>query len=353
MKENILHISTLHSANSARIFHKYVKLSTELGISDAYLCGQITNSEDQIHRISAYKTTGVRRLYAIFLIPFLVKKFNHNWVQIHDPELLLCLPLIKLVTKKKIIYDLHEDFPVQYAANHKKSKAFEYFLKSIEVFFIRYFVDLLVCATPFIFKKYSVYKKALMIENNPIDIPKNIFETTKRDIDIIYAGLLSPNRGIVEFLDQLDQLDASLKIVFAGPYSSQQYQAKVEKHRNFSKIEYLGYLPKTEITALYERSKVGLILLKQSANYEVARPTKLFEYASFGMKILCTKTKFLSKELNGKSFVHFLDADNADLKLLENFVRSKIKTIEIEEILSYLNTIDSFRSQFKNMIEEL
>ena len=55
MKENILHVSTLHSANSARIFHKYIKVSRDFGICDAYLCGQITKSDDQIHRFLPIK----------------------------------------------------------------------------------------------------------------------------------------------------------------------------------------------------------------------------------------------------------------------------------------------------------
>lgn len=57
------------------------------------------------------------------------------------------------------------------------------------------------------------------------------------------------------------------------------------------KVKLLGYLSRSEINDLYNRSLIGLVILKNTPNHRKALPIKMFEYMAAGIPIIASDFK--------------------------------------------------------------
>lgn len=109
-------LSSVHQSFDGRIFHKEAKTLAKTGY-DVILIAQNDKEEivDGIKIVSLPKPKN-RLERMVLLTPLcLIKalKQKANVYHFHDPELLFVGILLRLFTKAKIIYDVHEDYGKQ------------------------------------------------------------------------------------------------------------------------------------------------------------------------------------------------------------------------------------------------
>lgn len=291
--KRICHMTSAHDSRDVRIFHKECVSLSKAGYDITVVVPGKSFDKDGV-KVRGVSRRFNSRLYRMLFMARLVYKkalaVDADIYHFHDPELLPYA--LKLKRRKKlVIYDSHEDVPRQILAKTWipfkmrtfVSRTYEAYEKRISRK-----LDYIVTATEHIaniFKKYGC--KAGSVKNYPLltDIQCNNEDYLKRDRILCYAGGVTEQRGITQLVTAMEHLDAELQIAGA---IEQDYKKELEKLPGWSKVKLLGYLNRSEINDLYNRSAVGLVVLKNTPNHWNALPIKMFEYMASGIPIVAS-----------------------------------------------------------------
>lgn len=352
----ICHFSTLHSPQSTRIYHKYLVATNEVVPGTAlYFCGGDSKLSYPNGVIKISSLTGVKvlaRLVNMILGVIKIVRMGPDYVHIHDPELLIVSPVFRTFGIK-IIYDSHENFPSQFTSHNPGYRWLKVPLTLLENLFVKLLVNFTVAATDEIFARFSsITGKLVLVENGPRKKP-NMQKKIVKNIDFSYAGLIAPNRGILEILNALDGTDVRLSI--CGPFSSSDYECKCKATEFWrANVEYLGVLPQDEVKALIRRSKYGLVSLVNTENYEDSRPTKLYEYIANGAKVIVSKVPYMETAVKKYSLGDIFDLNDPE-SIRSAFERSTENFYELtqREIDRYFETVNLFDDQLVTLLNGL
>jgi glycosyltransferase involved in cell wall biosynthesis len=307
----VVHITTVHTARDVRIFHKECKTLASADY-EVFLIAQHDKKEviDGVHIIPLPRVKG--RLKRMLLLPFmgLIRALNlkAKVYHFHDPELLLAGILLKILTGKKIIYDIHEDYSKQilskYYIPNVLRKGIAHAVRMIE-YISSLFFDSIVAATDDIMKNFSYYKKAISVKNFPIiENFSNTIRIIDKDKDVfylIYTGGLTETRGIIQIVQALELVDTNnqVKLILCGEFDPPDLEIKVRKLRGFEKVKYLGWVEHMEILALLSKADVGLVCLHPAINYITSLPVKLFEYMIAGIPVIASNFPLWKEIIEG------------------------------------------------------
>lgn len=193
---------------------------------------------------------------------------------------------------RRVVYDMHEDFPRTFAAKPWLPAwlrgPLAWLAERLENAACRRFTAL-VAATPAIAERARRLNARVVTVRNfprPEDFPEPVARAWhERDHAIAYVGGLADNRGLMEMLAAVARLPASTAPVLrlAGPFETEELRARAMRHPGWARVEYLGWLGRDEVAAMLSRVRVGLVLLRPEPRYQVAWPVKLFEYMAAGV----------------------------------------------------------------------
>ncbi len=303
----VCHFTSVHRPDDIRIFHKECVSLAEAG-HEVYLIA--TNTEEKkvegVQVLSAnvsYSGRISRMLKTSKGVYRKALEIEADIYHFHDPELLRFA--LKLKRKgKKVIYDAHEDVPRQILAKFWIPKVFR---KLISVCFERYenFVakrlSAVVVSTPHIRERF------IKINPNTIDVCNypmmaELMDSTdwnlKKD-EICYVGGISEVRGINQLMDALVYL-TEIRLNLAGNFSNEALEAQVKVKEKWNMVEFYGYVGRTELLSIFQRSKVGMVTLLPTPNHMESLPIKMFEYMSAGIPVICSDFP-LWKEIVGSN----------------------------------------------------
>lgn len=290
----IAHLTSAHPRYDTRIF---VKMCCSLSEKyDVYLIvadGQGNEYKNNIHIIDAGKTTGGR----ISRMTSTVNNVFHAAIKIdaaiyhlHDPELIpIGLKLIK--SGKKVIFDAHEDLPVQIFSKPYLSTPAKILLSKLvslmeTVFCARF--SAVITATPYIRDKFlRINSKTVDINNFPLLEEFCAINYTKKQNEIVYIGELASTRGIKEIVQSL-RFTNNITLNIAGHFSETETETAVKNLSEWKHVNYYGFLNRQQISELLQRSKIGLVTLHPTENYRVALPVKMFEYMASGLPVIAS-----------------------------------------------------------------
>ena len=214
----------------------------------------------------------------------------------HDPELISVGLLLKAL-RKKVIYDVHEDYPGAILSKYYLSLWARRFIAGIfgvfEGFSAKYFSGI-VPATPGIAKRFErLNKNSVTVQNFPILDELNISETIpweKRSNAVAYVGGIGILRGAKEMVEAagLASKKTDVRLILAGDFSPQSFKKEIESLEGWKQTEYLGYLSREKVARLLGRIKAGLVLFHPEPNHISAQPNKLFEYMSAGVPVIAS-----------------------------------------------------------------
>jgi glycosyltransferase involved in cell wall biosynthesis len=295
--------SSVHLALDNRIFYREARSLHKGGYNvNLIAIHDKTEIRDGIQIIGLPEIPRWKRPFIWLKVINITKNIKADIYHFHDPELLFVSPFIKILTKKPVIYDVHESYP-----DFIKVKDYmPIWIRYPIAWLFRWIEPLLSrLQNGLIFSDDNI---ALSFDGIPVpkitlfNFPSSEFieaaqVETKRAKNrlpiIIHLGGHERNRGsrlMIEAFEYVLQKrpDAKLELVghFMPPDLQYEVQADINKRKLQHAVTITGRVPFDKISEYLKKAAVGWMPWQSYTKNEKNIPTKLFEYMAYGLPIV-------------------------------------------------------------------
>jgi glycosyltransferase involved in cell wall biosynthesis len=295
----ICHLTTVHPPFDVRIFYKECKTLHREGYEVVLIaCNEKDTIKDGIviKALSKYEPRLQRITITLRSACKMAVRTPARIYHFHDPELIPVGMILKCIGKK-VIYDVHEDYPRSLLTNDRtwipqwSRKAVSTVVSFSEWFGAKMF-DGIVTATPAIGKRFSRLN-TVVIQNYPISnelVNDDPLPYKDRSNIFVYVGGISFLRGIREMIQAMTLLprDQECKLLLAGSFDSFSVEEKVKQLPGWNDVEFVGWKSREDIAHILGQSKIGLVVFHPVPNHTEAQPNKLFEYMAAGIPVVAS-----------------------------------------------------------------
>ena len=298
MNKRVCLTTTVHPPFDTRIFHKEAKTLAKAGYDVILIAQHDKNKVVEGVKIIALPKPRNRltRIFGLTWRAFRLALRQHAFIyHFHDPELLPLGVLLKLLTRAKVIYDVHEDVPQQILTKNWIPAPLRVPLavafNAVEKL-LAHMLDAVVVATEGIAEKFRKlgpvvihnYPDLRMLPNPPLT-PKEREEKV-----LVYVGGISRERGAVEMVRALEFLSHidGLRLDLIGRFEPSELEQELQALPGYKRVRFLGWLQPTEIYKHLAEAEVGLVCLHPEPRYVIAWPVKLFEYMAAGLPVIAS-----------------------------------------------------------------
>lgn len=286
----IVHVTTVHPRNDARILYKQCLSLSEAGYRvGLFVADGLGDSDFEGVKITDIGRRANRRLlrFTLTQLRMALRCFNDSaeCYHLHDPEL-LPLGLFLRAIGRKVIYDMHEDVVRQIRIKSYLNPHVRKFISKtydlIERFTLKR-LSALVTASDLLCQSRIGYSRIVVSVPNYVDLSR--FNSVQRDfrkVRVLHAGALTVPRGLLamkELAVALDQKNLGIVNLIGAIGSGIQVEA-------LAPCVYSGVVDFSEIPAYYNLANVGVILYQPIGQYGQATAVKLYEYMAAGIPVL-------------------------------------------------------------------
>lgn len=290
----VVHVSSAHPASDNRI--RYRECATLVGAGYAVSLVAVESDhptgEDRINdfsiprlpRLQRVLISGPRAIAAAL-------KARPEILHLHDPELVWAVPLLRLL-RKKVVYDAHEDLPVQVVSKPYVNS----FSRPVLSFFAQGIVKVarlsnhIIAATETIAERFPEEKTTIVHNYPPLRIEEGVAPNqSDRPKNVVYVGGITRNRGAEVMVSAVgnEEFPEKWNFTLAGT-ASESLIAQLNQIPGWEKTRFLGQVPSTEARDLLLNSKIGFVLLQNTQAYRESLPTKMFEYFAAGIPVIAS-----------------------------------------------------------------
>jgi glycosyltransferase involved in cell wall biosynthesis len=318
----VCHITTVHPAQDARIFHRMCRALARRNINVAVIAPESFGGEPHLRpslfngdlgRAPRFQRSGIA-LRAALAEPADVYHF-------HDPELIpMALALKTLRRDSAIVYDVHEDYPSMMRDKYwlppvtRRAAALG---ARVANRMAGKFLDGIVVADKGVAGDFmrAAGDKTLVYYNfpsldlfTPLAIP-----VAQPSADLVYLGGLSERAGIFVLFDALKilaQRGVHPSVRLAGYTDGDKGLAAIDaallRLGLSEQVEFHGRLAHHQVPAWLRSGRIGLVLLQAVPKFMKNIPSKMFEYWACGLPVLASDLpparQFLVEGQNGYLF---------------------------------------------------
>lgn len=307
-------VTTNHSPFDSRIFYKEAKSLKKAGYNITVIGHTNSKLEKEVDGI---KIVGIEKKVEIKSYLSLLRRLlkealdvNADVYHCHEPESFLVAIYLKIFKRKKIIYDVHEYYIDVLPLSSPQRKLFlGFMLYLVEPLFCRY-TDAIITADEEIAKRYKKFNKNVHPLFNfpsfevfkPSD-NRYLREKYENHSVIIYMGGMSEERGILELIKAVHKVSRTyplVKLLLLGNFGTKDFEERCIEYVRSNDlaviVEFLGFVPHTEIQKYVDAADVGTILLHPTTRFiKTAYPIKLFEYMICGKPIIASNLPAMGK----------------------------------------------------------
>lgn len=373
-KIHICQITSVHSATDVRIFTKECRSLAEAGYNVSLISpGAAYENKDGIRIIGTSPSKGgrlFRMTVTVRRVFYAALKEKAHVYHFHDPEL-IPIGLFLRILGKKVIYDVHEDYPLDILSRYwlpfwMKSLT-SWFFKRFENFSARYF-NCVVSATPAIAKRFEpINNNTVTVQNfprlNELCTPGKEILWQDRSDAVIFTGGFDISRGIKETVEAIELVQGKLKakLILAGRFSPKSLQHDIQKLPGWKRVEYSGFVSRKKLAELLRVVKAGLDFRHPEPQYQVAYPIKIFEYMSVGIPVIIADFPLWRKIVEGagcgllvnpldpqaiaKSIIYILENPNEAEEMGKRGKKA------VEEIYNWPSEETKLLRAYKNLLE--
>lgn len=293
----VIHITTAHPRDDVRIKTKFANYCARLGVSELIVCDGLPDETVDGVRITGL-TKRRSRLARILWAPFdclreLRCRNDRCVVHLHDPELLMAAPCMRLAGYT-VIFDLHEDLIDQVISKPylpRKVALVTYYLTRMIYPLLLRTANVHIAATHAISEAYErrLGRKVMTVYNYVIQTetraPSSYSQDTKQ---LVYTGAINEIRGIFRMLTIAEALPEGWKLVLAGRFRIESVKTRAMQHPGWQRVDYRGHVARDQVREFYAQSAAGLVLFDKQPNHMESLPNKLFEYMGNALPCITT-----------------------------------------------------------------
>lgn len=218
----------------------------------------------------------------------LLKKIKPDIIHCNDLTTLYGGVLYKKYNNKcKLVYDAHELYPEMFTGIRK---LIWNIVERLNIKSADEIISPEVNRAKYMLNKYGLKKKIHLIENFPMKPEKiryNYIEKkcpdTKGKVKVLYLGLLSKDRGILDMIKAMKYTSNEKILVLVGNFVNKEFEyeaLEVIKNNSLeSKIRILERIPNNEVINYIQSSDIGLIFYDNTnLNNYFCASNKLYEF---------------------------------------------------------------------------
>lgn len=298
----VCHLTSVHGRFDSRIFQKQCRSLARAGYEVDLVAAEPGADEIRdgvrIHLVRRNAHKLARFTATVYRIFRKALDLNADLYHFHDPELVFAGLLLKL-RGKRVIYDIHEDYSSWLTFNRSipawLRKPAAWCIRRLENLLVGKY-DALVTVTPEIAQRFSRLNPAtVLVRNFPLaEEFRTVAETVpweSRDTIACNIGTMSRERGFAEMIEAVSLVRKRypMKLVLGGILDapSREYYDSLPPERK-EYVEWLGYTSRDRMREVFSRARVGLIIHHPVKNFLIGYPTKLFEFMSAGLPVVCS-----------------------------------------------------------------
>lgn len=306
--KKIAHLTSVHPPFDTRIFHKECKTLASAGYDVVLIAPHIRDEivdGIKLRAVSKPRNRLMRIICTDWQVFILALRERAAVYHFHDPELIIPGLFLKLMTRAKIIYDVHEDNPGAIMERHwipgPLRKGLSELFGFAEKLIARIF-DALITADDVVAKHFKTnttdiitlfnFPLSSLYENDIVKIPER-FETMP--LSLVYVGVMGRIRGLWLMLEAMEillcEFGLDVKLTLAGDIFEERERHDFEvyvEHSNSLKerVVWLGRIPQAEVARVLAKADIGWVPLAPISKFHKNIPTKLFEYMASGLPVV-------------------------------------------------------------------
>lgn len=290
-------VSSVHAATDTRIFQREARALARAGHDVAVVAQHPADELVDGIRIHALPTPKHRahRLAALGAAAFRVaRRLRSDVYHLHDPELLPIGPLLGLLTRARIVFDVHEEF-ASVARNRawiprplRPLAALSY--RIAERLFLPLYSAVVTADGATAARCRRIHPHVVVVRNFSTAGPGPVPERAPRTGPAVVFDLggISALRCAGEIVEAMELLPASLeaRLDLGGHCESDSLRERLEGRSGWAHVDYLGPLPHEEALRRLREADVALVLYSPDPNHYEVRSNRLFESMAAGTPLV-------------------------------------------------------------------
>lgn len=303
-------ITTVHTPRDTRIFYREA-----ISLAKKYKVVIVAPSEKDFEE-QGIKFIGLGTINGRFqrfgksILAFRYSlKTKADAYHFHDPELIFVGLALRLITRRLVIYDIHENNPEFILDKEWIPTPILRKIVSLGVNFIEnwaaIFLSGVIVVNEGLQNRFQKYNKHIQVIKN---FPGREFgrrfskvEFSKRRRIALYIGGIEKERGVLEILRFVKRFpNYYLKFLFIGLVKGSRLREEIDsfiRKENISKdkFEIVPQISHKNIPEYLNDAFVGLIPFLKTRNNFLGIPQKTFEYMAYGLPIVASDFLYLGK----------------------------------------------------------
>lgn len=248
------------------------------------------------------------RFFSAPVVLWSALKVRADIYHIHSIQLVLCAVVLKVVFRKRVVYDMFEDFGSMVLTNNSVPRCFRKFIRHV-IYLLEKLacstVDGVVTADPAVISIYSSKKKVIGRAKRRVfyNFPAAWFlkscelqrERCTKKYDVVFSGGLSGRTGLVVLLEAVElmaQAGLRPKVLMFGYADDgmfvRKYLIEAARRGVGDCFEILGRVSPFEVPLLVSQARVGVVPLQAVPKFLNNIPTKMFEYWACGLPVVAS-----------------------------------------------------------------
>lgn len=366
-------LTTVHPAKDTRVYFKEVRSLVNAGFEVVFMAQDAEKLvDDDLIKVNTRKhTSRVKRIFSFFEVYRFALKQNAYIYHLQDPELIATGLLLKL-SGKKVIYDVHEDYPDYIRQKEYLNKfiriPLSHSMSGLEKLAAVFF-DYIFTADTLVAKRFPQKKTEVLYNFPDLRVFKTSEKQPQKEYDLIYPGSISKvmAQSIIKTVKACSLKGYSIKALIVSNFKlnggKEWIKAQMQEEGVLQdSIKLLDFVPYNEVALLTEKSRVGFIPLPNTAKFQKNIPTKLFEFMYCSIPVLANDLKPSRQFVDGYDCAIFVDIDNFDqtsdalISLLKDPERCKKMGQNGKELVTekynWVNEEIKLISVYKKLMEE-
>ena len=345
--EHICLLSSVHLAFDVRLFQAEARTLARAGFAVSVIALEdTTQSETDGARVISLPRpkNRLQRFWRSLRVLRLALAQPADLYAFHDPELLPVAVLLKLLRRRPVVYDVHEDVPAAIRGRTWLPSFLRLPVARLYRLLERLalpFIDGLTLAD-YAYARYYEGCRTLTVLNYPFLTYARLYEEHRpapriRPV-LIYTGNITALRGLFEMVRLAGRLKSSypdLLLRLVGPvgeaHEARQARQLIAECEVEAQVEWVGLVSHHEVHCQILEADVGLALLHPDPNYVNSLPTKMFEYMLMGRPVVVSNFP-MWQEIVEEAECGFA-VDPLDLDAVEGVIRQLLDDAELRQKL--------------------